>query len=310
MASKLSELAEYMKSTSNIIQSKLNDMHYQTDGSVMIDGDTYDISYAAMASLAKMVGVPPAYAKRIPSDLRSVNIEYFASRMDTLVSVTITDDIISEVKNADQDRTIGDIFDQTIAVFGDCYVVQADINQKDISFYLYVDEPVNVGNDELKRGWYVNCPIWKGGDCICSPALINDIDETCIEFSVYDQFLMTHEKDMLQDFSSVLEFGKEKARSVIDEATVNADNELSDINHFLSHEAKAAGVNSSNRRKVDEEAQNAGVEHVSDIVNAILLAEERTNNMKQVHNLAHLAGMAFYASDPRYCASCHQEIES
>lgn len=314
MTSTLSELVDYVKSTNSSIVIPINEVHYQTDGTVKIKDSEYDIAFQAMSSLASMVGVPAAYAKRIPPDLRSVNIEYFASRMDDMVNVVISDHVISEVKNADHDRTVGEILNEVMSVFGDCNVIQVDLNQKEVSFYIYTDSKVTLESDVEKsvycRGWYVSCPIWRGGVCACSPALINDIDETCIELSVSDQFLMTHEKEMQQDFRTVLEFGKEKLDSCVSEAVANANNKLTDIDHFTSHEARSAGVNSSNRKKIHEEAFNADAGTASEVAAAILAVEQRTRNMKQLHRLADLAGRAFYATDPRYCASCHQEIES
>ena len=313
MTSTLSELVDYVKSTNSSIVIPINEVHYQTDGTVKIKDGEYDIAFQAMSSLASMVGVPAAYAKRIPPDLRSVNIEYFASRIDDMVNVVISDHVISEVKNADHDRTVGEILNEVMSVFGDCNVIQVDLNQKEVSFYIYTDSKVTLESDAEKsiycRGWHVRCPIWRGGVCACSPALINDIDETCIELSVFDQFLMTHEKEEQQDFKTVLEFGKSKMH-VIDEAFENQSKELADIDHFLSHEGRQAGVNASNRRKIGEEAGLSGAERVAEVIFAILAVEQRTKNMNQLHKLAHLAGMAFYASDPRYCSTCHQEIES
>lgn len=309
MASTLSELVDYVKSTNSSIVIPINEVHYQTDGTVKIKDQNYEISYRAMETMASMLGVPPAYAKRIPPDLRSVNIEYFASRHDEPVNVTFTDGVITEVKNADQDRSTLEIFDQVIDVFGDMYVIQPDINKKNVSFYIYDNVTTALETSSFNVGFYIQCPIWKGGECYCSPALIEPIDETCIELSVTSEFLMTHEKEEQQDFKAVLEFGKSKMH-VIDEVLENQSKELADIDHFLSHEGRQTGVNASNRRKVSEEAGLSGAERVAEVIFAILAVEQRTKNMNQLHKLAHLAGMAFYASDPRYCSACHQEIES
>lgn len=309
MASTLSELVDYVKSTNSSIVIPINEVHYQTDGTVKIKDQNYEISYRAMETMASMLGVPPAYAKRIPPDLRSVNIEYFASRHDEPVNVTFTDGVITEVKNADQDRSTLEIFDQVIDVFGDMYVIQPDINKKNVSFYIYDNVTTALETSSFNVGFYIQCPIWKGDECYCSPALIEPIDETCIELSVTSEFLMTHEKEEQQDFKAVLEFGKSKMH-VIDEVLENQSKELADIDHFLSHEGRQIGVNASNRRKISEEAGLSGAERVAEVIFAILAVEQRTKNMNQLHRLAHLAGMAFYASDPRYCSACHQEIES
>lgn len=309
MASTLSELVDYVKSTNSSIVIPINEVHYQTDGTVKIKDQNYEISYRAMETMASMLGVPPAYAKRIPPDLRSVNIEYFASRHDEPVNVTFTDGVITEVKNADQDRSTLEIFNQVIDVFGDMYVIQPDINKKNVSFYIYDNVTTALETSSFNVGFYIQCPIWKGGECYCSPALIEPIDETCIELSVTSEFLMTHEKEEQQDFKAVLEFGKSKMH-VIDEVLENQSKELADIDHFLSHEGRQTGVNASNRRKISEEAGLSGAERVAEVIFAILAVEQRTKNMNQLHRLAHLAGMAFYASDPRYCSACHQEIES
>lgn len=309
MVSTLSELVDYVKSMNSSIVIPINEVHYQTDGTVKIKDGEYDIAFQAMSSFASMVGVPAAYAKRIPPDLRSVNIEYFASRMDDMVNVVISDHVISEVKNADHDRTVGEILNDVMSVFGDCNVIQPDLNQKEVSFYIYNNVTIALETDSLHVGFYIQCPIWKGGECYCSPALIEPIDETCIELSVTSEFLMTHEKEEQQDFKTVLEFGKSKMH-VIDEVLENQSKDLADIDHFLSHEGRQTGVNASNRRKISEEAGLSGAKRVAEVIFAILAVEQRTKNMNQLHKLAHLAGMAFYASDPRYCSACHQEIES
>lgn len=310
MASKLSELIEYMKSTNNVIQCKLSDMHYQPDGSIIVGTEKYDIALLAMQHMSKMLGIPAAYAKRIPTDLRAVNFEYFASRSDVTVNIVMSDGVISEIHDSLGERSIQAVLQTVMGELGfDPSVIQADINQKYVSFYLYDETKMrNVKGIELYDGFFVMCPIDMNAPSYFSPALINDIDETAIEFTATDRFLASHDSDDMQDFETVIKFGLANV-DLIDKALDNSDNKLEDGTHFATHFGSNCGVNSSNREKIVEEAGLSGADTCFEMAEAVMTVEMRTNNMRQFQRLANLAGSAFYANDPSFCPRCHQEVE-
>lgn len=313
MATRLSELTDFLKTSSEARIVEAKQFNYLQTGKVKLDGDVkeYDISAIAVQHLSKMLGIPAFYINRIPDDLRSVNLNYMLSRNSSLnLYVAFSDGIISEVKDGNNERTTESLLRSVSEMLDyDPYVIQADISEKGIRFMIYSDKTKFVGGAQLKKGFALWCPADVSSNFDIEPAYVDDIDETAIIFDVSEQFLEKYDSEDRQDLKTVFSFAMNMTSHCDDVIDSRSDDVVKDFEHFASHEGASCGVRASNRRKVVEEASLIDSDKAVDLALAVMKTQQRVSNMVQVYRLGELASEAFFASDPVFCKACHQEIE-
>lgn len=318
MASTLSELLDYVRENERRVYRNANQIKINPDSGqigFLIDGQTvsdpypwewHDISMVALRNLAHMFDIPPAYISRVPQDLAALNINYLTSRSDRPLTFSLTEDVVSEVKSTENDRTIFEIIDAVKRVYGDddpC-VIQADIRADRIQFITYLQNEDRTPLGDLHRGFSVVVPVSKKKDVHSEPVIVNSIDETAIEFAVHHDENSTDFTNM----TSMFTIAHDHMNSVDDVIMRNAGREISDTDYFVSKYGAKNGVTTSGKRCVREEILNEGLNDTCSVASAVMRAEERTKSPLQFMKLARLAADAFYSIDPVYCDHCHQEI--
>lgn len=316
--SSLSDLIDYIRQNGERVYRRANETRINPDTGkigILLDGQTvsdpypwdwHEMSTVALRNLSHIFNIPPAYVTRVPTDLAALNVNYFTSRSDRQLELSLTEDVVSEIKALENDRTIFEILDAVRQVFGrdDLKVVQAYIKADSVQFLVYLPEEEETPLGLLHRGVSLIAPINKSKDVHSEPVLVNAQDEEAIEFAVHKN---TDEVD-LTNLVSVMTVARDHMERIDDIIIRNRSHVIESADYFVSRYGAKNGLATTVKRCVREEIMNSGDSTAIGVARAVMNAQNRTKSPIQFMKLIRMAADAFFAVDPVYCDHCHQEI--
>lgn len=307
-ATTLQELLDFVNDKNHVEYKALAEMTMDSTGLINFDERKYELSPNAMNCLAKLTGIPRKFFRELPADLRAVNYNYFIKRSEATVYVSISEDLISEIRNSEAEWTVQRLIEMAANAMGsDAYVIQPYLGQKSISFYVFREETENTVLGEVCKGIVVNTSVDKGKWCYANPILVNPLDETAIEFDVSE--LRDDAGIDRLDLEADIDFACHQGYDFIDRVLKNNSYDaLEDVQHFASHYGTRVGLAVATKRAIVEEVMLAQTNTASGIALAVMMSEGRTSSYRQFTKLARMASLAFFAIDPEYCDHCHQEL--
>lgn len=316
MATKLSELIEFVKENN---KSEVKDAFFiqlDSDGQLAYPGESGDIEHhpvseVAMKELCKLNGINWSYFRKIPNELKQANLNWFLERSKDKYVLNYVDQTVSEVHGVDSAYTVGAMLDIVAEAFGDNdpYIIQPYVDAGMVAFYAYYGDETEYPFGNACNGIIVWAPLDKDSHINASPVLVFPETETAIEFNIDGK---RHEDEKA---NGDVPFGpKETIQYALDNMkfmdriiAMGIDNEVESVEHFFQHDAHKAGVRGKLNSMAYDNSMSA--QTCIDLVKGILQTEEQVSDQGQFMSLANLAGHALHPSTPTFCSHCHQVID-
>lgn len=304
----LSQLLDFVEEQNAVKYVNLNQLTMDKHGYICLPERKYDLSYVATNGLAKLCGIPAKFFREMPVDLKSAVFNYYAFRKDIELYVSITGDVVSEVRAADSEWTVKQLIDIAADVLGkDAYVIQPYLAPKIMTFYAFEEEERETSIGEVHRGLVFYAMVDKNKLSYVNPIYVDSLSETVCEIDVQAK---REEADIdMHDMKACADYAWNEGMSFADRVLANNSNDkIEDQEHFIKVYSHKQGVANGCKSKVLNEILLAYADTAATVAKACMMSEGGVSSFLQYRKIARLAGDAFFAVDPEYCDHCHQEL--
>lgn len=314
MTTKLSELIDFVKKSNKQVIAdanflQLNDeckLCYPFDGKPVYA----DVSTTALEGLCKLNGISWSYFRKIPNELKQLNLNWFLDRSKASYMLNFVDDVIAEVHDTDASRTVLSVLDAVKTVFDDededPYVIQASMDAKYIAFYLYWGKDKEYSWGVGCKGIMIFAPMQKGVNICASPVLCFPSTETVIEFSLSSQCKKAFGKNKQVDDCDMIQYAIDNMDYIDKVLNIGLEEKLESVEHFFSHDAVMHNVKGKLGKITYDNCQTAKT--CIELVQGILNTQEQVTAAVDVMRLGNLAGYALHPYTPIMCSHCHSVI--
>lgn len=288
----------------------------------------YPISNTALKELAKIIGIPTGFLKKVPKALASYNLNYLCKYDSRRISVEFSESedeppTISEITQPDIQYSVLDVVNVLTNAFEgyriDPYIIQTEIDNRSVSLVALNPEPEETLLGNLHRGIAISVSLDKNPIPYAAPVLGDLYEETITVFNnlkdgYTPEFDFDSKEVALDALSSLVMSAIEKMDDIDDYLAERRDHKLTDIKHIAYSVADRCGISAPTQKKVYQallNMQNESGEPLS-VINAskaVTSVEDLVKGVRQAFRLGALAGDLFDETDPDYCPTCHQEID-
>lgn len=288
----------------------------------------YPISDTALKELAKIIGIPTGFLKKVPKALASYNLNYLCKYDSRRISVEFSESedeppTISEITQPDIQYSVLDVVNVLTNAFDgyriDPYIIQTEIDNRSVSLVALKPEPEETLLGNLHRGIAISVSLDKNPTPYAAPVLGDLYEET---ITVFNNLLDGHtpkfdfdSKEVALDaLSSLIMSAIEKMDDIDDYLAERRDHKLTDIRHIAYSIADRCDISVPTQKKVYQALLNMqnesdGPLSVINASKAVTSVEDLVKGVRQAFRLGALAGDLFDETDPDYCPTCHQEID-